>query len=148
MKIDEAVEQRVRDTLHWVVKQNADKFDKALRGFPDEKSRLHALELLARVNAHAATDVFGHRPSPDEIRALADKIARSEAWSVAPPTEIATFLDAVLEGRPLAEALPADSVVFLSFIVAGNLLSSQPMPEGKWWFDYLDRIEATIEAGS
>ncbi|QOC90425.1 hypothetical protein [Micromonospora craniellae] len=145
MKIDEAVEQRVRDTLHWVVKQNPDEFDKALRSFPDESSRLHALELLARINAYAAIDVFGHRPSLAEIQVLAEKIARSEEWSTASVSEIATFLEAVLGGRALSEALPADSAVFLSFIVAGNLLSSQPMPEGQWWFDYLDRVEAVIE---
>jgi len=32
----------------------------------------------------------------------------------------------------------------LPFIIAANLLASNA-EEGKWWFDYLDRVEVILE---
>ncbi|WBB79301.1 hypothetical protein O7606_24540 [Micromonospora sp. WMMD882] len=146
MRIDDNIENQVRDTLHWVVKQDPGEFGTALQSFQDQQSRLAALELLLQVCAIAAVDVFGHKPDANEVAVLADKIARTEQWSRAEQTEIASLLRLALSRGQPAEQAHLSNALILAFLVAGNLLSSKPQLEGKWWFDYLDSIEAAIEA--
>ncbi|MEU5939779.1 hypothetical protein ABZ807_11380 [Micromonospora sp. NPDC047548] len=145
MKIDDRVEQLVRDALHWAVKSDADRFDEALRAFPDEGTRRGALELLIAICGFATIDVFGDRPSEPQIRALAGEVAEMESWSSVTAGEVAAFVAAVLAGQRLIDSLPAESVVVLAFVVAAHLLSAKPKAEGEWWFNYLDKVEAAIE---
>nr|WTA66060.1 hypothetical protein OHB51_26755 [Micromonospora sp. NBC_00855] len=146
MKIDERVEQLVRDTLHWAVKRQPVEFDEALKAFSDGSTRQSALELLAAVVAFVSADICQGKPTPEQIRQLADEVAEAEAWSSATSPEVEAFLTAVVTGRPLSGVLPAGSAVVLAFVVAASLLSSRPKNEGEWWFNYLDKVEAAIEA--
>jgi hypothetical protein len=146
MKIDDEVEKKVRDTLHWAVKQKPDELNAALQGFADESVRLAALELLAQISMYAATDAFNGKPTLDQIRALAVEVAEAEAWASLSADQVSAFLAAVIHGQPGGMHLTADEYVALSFVVAASLLSSQPKPEGQWWFDYLDKVEAAIES--
>ncbi|SCL18739.1 hypothetical protein GA0074692_0464 [Micromonospora pallida] len=146
MKIDDRVEQLVRDTLHWAVKRKPDEFGDALRAFPNEATRRSALELLVAICGYTAVDVFGQRPSEDQIRALAADIAEDEGWASVTTAEVAAYIDAVLGGSRKLDALPSERLVPVSFVVAANLLSSKPKAPGEWWFNYLDKVEAAIEA--
>ncbi|OZV81156.1 hypothetical protein CA850_13565 [Micromonospora echinospora] len=146
MKIDDRVEQLVRDTLHWAVKRKPAEFGDALRAFPDEASRLSALELLVAICGYTTVDLFGQRPSEGQVRALATDIAEGEGWSSVTIAEVADYIDAVLGGSRTLDTLPPERLVPLSFVVAANLLSSKPKAPGEWWFNYLDKVEAAIEA--
>jgi hypothetical protein len=147
MKIDSRVEQLVRDTLHWAVKQRPEELDAALAAFPDQATRLAALELLVAIDGFVLLDLFnGVKPNDAQLRAVAEKLAELEAWSTLSADEIDTYLTAVLTGTPLATVLPARIAVALAFIVTASLLSSRPKQGDEWWFDYLDRVEAVIEA--
>ncbi|MEH1012762.1 hypothetical protein V6U90_06535 [Micromonospora sp. CPCC 206060] len=146
MIIDDEVEQRVRDALHWVVKRNPNELDRTFATFPEDTARLAALELLIAVITYTVVDAFGYRPSSDEIKVLADEVADLEEWSSVQSSEVAAFIEAVFAGQPLADRLPGDSIFILAFIIAGNLLASHPNKQGEWWFNYLDRVEAAIEA--
>ena len=137
LKIDERVEQLVRDTLHWAVKRKPVEFDEALKAFSDRSTRQSALELLAAISAFVSADICQGKPSPEQIQQLAEEVAEAEAWSSATSPEVEAFLNAVVAGRPMSGVLPADSVVVLAFIVAASLLSSRPKSEGDWWFNYL-----------
>ncbi|MEV0329493.1 hypothetical protein AB0H63_24050 [Micromonospora echinospora] len=146
MKIDDRVEQLVRDILHWAVKRKPDEFGNALRAFPDEASRRSALELLVAIGGYTTVDIFGQRPSEDQVRKLAVDIAEDEGWASVTAADVAAYLDAVLGGNRRLDALPSERLVPLSFVVAANLLSSKPKAPGEWWFNYLDKVEAMIEA--
>lgn len=146
LKIDERVEQLVRDALHWAVKRQPAEFDEALKAFSDESARRSALELLVAISAFVSTDICGGKPSPEQIQELAVEVAEAEAWSSATSPEVEAFLGAALTGRPLSGVLPAGSPVILAFVVAASLLSARPKPAGEWWFNYLDKVEAAIEA--
>ncbi|MEW2146821.1 hypothetical protein AB0869_28830 [Micromonospora vinacea] len=146
MKIDERVEQLVRDTLHWAVKRQPVEFDEALRAFSDGSKRQSALELLAAIVAFVSADICQGTPTPEQIRQLAEEVAEAEEWSSATSPEVEAFLNAVVTGRPVSGVLPAGSAVVLAFVVAASLLSSRPKIEGEWWFNYLDKVEAAIEA--
>ncbi|MCG5434621.1 hypothetical protein [Micromonospora foliorum] len=146
MKIDDRTEQRVRDTLHWVVKRDLNKFDAALKSFPDEAAQKAALALVVAVSGFVLIDLHGARPTPQQVDVLAEEIGRMETWASVSADEAASFMNAVVTGRPLTERFTPGDVVVLAFVVAGSLLAARPMPEGEWWFNYLDKVEAAIEA--
>ncbi|WP_422735993.1 hypothetical protein ACN263_20530 [Micromonospora sp. WMMD729] len=146
MRIDDRTEQLVRDTLHWVVKRDADGFDAALKSFPDQATREAALTLVVAVCGFVLMDLHGARPTPQQVAVLAEEIGRMESWASVSADEVAAFMNAVVGGRSLTEDLAPEDVVVLGFVVAGSLLSARPLPEGEWWFNYLDRVEAAIEA--
>ncbi|MEU5785873.1 hypothetical protein [Micromonospora lupini] len=146
MRIDDRTEQHVRDTLHWVVKRDADKFDAGLKSFPNAAAREAALALVVAVSGFVLIDLHGGRPTPQQVAVLSEEIGRMEAWASVTADEAASFMNAVVEGRPLNEQLAPQDVVVLGFVVAGSLLSARPLPEGEWWFNYLDKVEAAIEA--
>ncbi|MFF0153255.1 hypothetical protein [Micromonospora sp. NPDC005203] len=146
LKIDERVEQLVRDTLHWAVKRQPVEFDEALKAFSDGSTRQSALELLAAIAALVSADICQGRPTPEQVRQLAEEVAEAEAWSSATSPEVEVFLKSVVTGRPLSDVLPAGSAVVLAFVVTASLLSLRPKSEGEWWFNYLDNLEAAIEA--
>ncbi|MGC4875217.1 hypothetical protein ACLQ26_02965 [Micromonospora sp. DT43] len=146
MRIDERVEQLVRDTLHWAVKRQPVEFDEALRAFSDVPTQRSAMELLVAISAFASADICGGEPSPAQIQELSAEVAEAETWSSASAPEVETFLKTILAARPLSGVLPAGSAVVLAFVVAASLLSMRPKGEGEWWFNYLDKVEAAIEA--
>ncbi|MGC4854622.1 hypothetical protein ACLQ24_14805 [Micromonospora sp. DT4] len=148
MRIDAHVEEKVRDTLHWAVKQEPAEFDSALAKFTDDAARLASLELLAQICRYVSAQAFGHVPSHQELDALAAEVATNEQWAALSASEVATFLKAVVHGQPPAGQLTTSGYVVMSFVVAASLLSSQPKTEGEWWFDYLDRVEAALEASA
>ncbi|MEU3456101.1 hypothetical protein ABZ671_21265 [Micromonospora sp. NPDC006766] len=146
MKIDDQVEQPVRDALHWIVKEQEDEFNAALQAFPDDASRQAALELLVTIARYVIIEAYSGPPSVDEVRELAGVIVEAESWLPLSHSEVERYLQAVLAGTPLIEHLEPETAVVLAFAVAGCLLASRPQPSGEWWFNYLDKVEAAIEA--
>lgn len=146
MKIDGRVEPLVRDALHNAIKHDIDGLDTSLKAFRDETSRRAAIQLSIAVCAYVVLDLYGGQsPSDEQIQALATQVADSESeWSGLDVAEIATFLRLVL-GMESAQVDP-DAGVLMAFVVTARLLAGRPMPEGKWWFNYLDQVEAALEA--
>ncbi|WP_328344497.1 hypothetical protein [Micromonospora sp. NBC_00421] len=145
MKVDDDVEQFVRDTLHFAVKQQPAEFDQSLSRVSGERERQAALELLVAISLYVAIDICGERPSAQQVRELAVRVADAESWSSATPDDVEKFLTTALAGGRLIDELPANTVVVLAFVIAASLLASKPKAEGEWWFNYLDKVEAAIE---
>jgi hypothetical protein len=146
MKIDDRIEALVRDALHSAVKHDIDGLDTSLKAFRDEASRRAAIQLLMAIGAYVILDLYGgQRPTDEQVRALATQVADTDGdWSGLGAGEVATFLRLVL-GDESARVDP-DAGAFMAFVVTARLLAGHPMPEGKWWFNYLDQVEATLEA--
>jgi hypothetical protein len=145
MKIDEHVESLVREALDAAVKRDGDRLDTALDAFSDESQRRSGLELVHAIARYVLLDLYqGQRPNDEQIQALAGQIAEMESWSTLPADEIRSFL--LLLAGDTAKAVDPDAAVLLSFVVAAALLSSRRRPEGQWWFNYLDQVEAVLEA--
>ncbi len=145
MKIDNEVETLVRETLTGVVKSDSDRFQRALAAFPDDKSTAKAVQLATAVALFVLNDVYGRTPTEAEMRAVADKLVDMENWAGVTSDEVTTFLIAAHHHTRADQVLPLERVIVLSFVLAGNLLSSC-CKEGEFWFNYLDRVEATLEA--
>lgn len=145
MKIDERVEPHVRTAIDAAVKRNFEKLDAALRAFPDDDAVRKAVELTLVVISFVMYDVHDGKPSAEQIRAVAGKLAEMEAWAEPTADEVDTFLGKLLNGQQFVPEVPAESIIILSFVVAANLLSSFRNQDERWW-DYLDRAESVIEA--
>jgi hypothetical protein len=146
MNIDERVEPLVRQALEGAVKSDENRLDAALKAFPDEATRLAGLRLALAICGAVVLDLYKGQPSGEQRRALAEKVAEMEGWASLTAVDVDTFLTALLAGSPLEEAMDPESVVPLTFIITGSLLSAAPQAEDRYWFNYLDHVEAAIEA--
>jgi hypothetical protein len=146
MRIDDRIEPLVRQALEGAVKRDGDRLDAALTAFPDETSRLAGLQLVVAICGMTLVELYGDKPSADDIQALADKVAEMEGWASITSGEVSTFLTALINATPLEQALSPERIVPLAFIVTASLLSGAPRAEGEWWFNRLDQVEAAIEA--
>jgi hypothetical protein len=147
VKIDDRIESTVRDLFNAVVKSKENDFEVTLTELPDSTSREKALELAVAVCVFVVIDTYGRRPTQGEIHEIAQDVVEAGSWVSFTQQEIAAFLTGVLDGKPLTQALGAENAFFLAFIITGILLVASPkVVEGEFWFNYLDRVEAAIEA--
>jgi hypothetical protein len=146
VKIDDRVEPLVRKTLNAAVKRDIDRLDAALRAFPDEEARRKGLELATAITVAVLHDSHDGKPTPEQVRQAAS-VFEGEDWSGITLADAEKYLTTVLAGGSLAEAFDPEAPVVLTFVIAAGLLaSSSKVREDEWWFDYLDRIEARLEA--
>ena len=130
-----------------VVKEDSDKLDATVAAFPDQESLQQGLQLTNAINAFIVFQEYDGRPTAEETRLLAESVAGLSSWADLRAADVRTYFDTVLNGQPLARVMDAQGAVMLPFLVAGNMLaSSENIGEGEWWFNYLDRVEAAIEA--
>jgi hypothetical protein len=145
MKIDSKVEPLVREALDAAVKQDIDRLDAALDAFADDTKRRDGLALLFAISRLVLHDLNeGKNPTDEQVSDLADWIAEEEAWAGLPADEIRNFLLWLLGDD--SKTVNQDMYIVLVFVVTATLLSSRRQPDGQWWFDYLDQIEAALEA--
>jgi hypothetical protein len=101
--------------------------------------------LAAAVAVYVLEDQYGRQPFAEEIHAVAAKLVELEGWTDVTADEVVKFLTALYAGQRVDEVLPLQRAFLVSYVLAADLLSSCHR-EGEWWFDYLDRAEAAIEA--
>ena len=147
MRIDEQVEPLVREALTAVVKSDPDRLRQAFTAFPDDDTMVSGARLATAVALYVLNDVYGRRPTPAELRSVADKLVEMEDWTDVTSDEVTTFLTAAYDGTRADQVLPVDRIAPLAYVIAGNLLSSC-CKEGEFWFNYLDRAESGLEASS
>jgi hypothetical protein len=145
MKVDERAEPFVRTAIHAAVQRDFASLDEALQGFPDDETTKAAIELALAVIEFVMIDAHGGMPTAANIRADAEDVCSMETWAEPTVDEVESFLTKLLNGERFAGTVPPENVFILSFVVAANLLSSYRRDDEKWW-DYLDRVEAAIEA--
>ncbi|MGH3712146.1 MAG: hypothetical protein ACRDT4_01570 [Micromonosporaceae bacterium] len=147
MKIDMNVEPRVREALAAIVKRDSGRLESAMRAFDETRSIAQGVELATAIVLVVLSDMFDHGPTRDELRGLAGAIAELEQWARPEPAEVEQYLVGVVDGSPLHDTLATDQIIVLSFLVPASLLAGRTKAEdGNRWFDYLDRVEARIEA--
>ncbi|MGH3729924.1 MAG: hypothetical protein ACRDTU_14425 [Micromonosporaceae bacterium] len=148
MEIDSQVEPLVREALDAAVKKDADRLGTALTAFADEDMWRRGLELTVAIGTVALLDMYDGGPSAEELPEGARAISDMEAWAGLSSDEVRGYLTALANREPLDDKLHPERAVLLVFVVTGSLLSSSPKKrEGEWWYQYLDRVEATIAAG-
>lgn len=149
MKIDPRAEEPARELFGFAIRSELTEFDEKLKSFSDDATLREALRLAMAVSAVVLNDTgYGRRPADERLRETAAILAEIQDDYTLEPDEVYDYLaKCVYGGRPLTEVLPEGAAVTLPFVVAGNLLASHAQVEnGQQWWDYLDAIEASIEA--
>ncbi|GIJ45815.1 hypothetical protein Val02_27010 [Virgisporangium aliadipatigenens] len=146
MKIDGQVEPILRKLFAGAVRRDPEQITTQIQALGSDDAVRKAVELAIAVTGYVLLDVHGGKPTDEQLRVIADDMARIEEWAGFSAEEIGTFLSRVVAGEPLAGALPQDTATMLTFIVPGVLLSGFRTKPENWW-DYLDRAEAAIERG-
>ncbi|SCL18749.1 hypothetical protein GA0074692_0466 [Micromonospora pallida] len=147
MKIDEQVEVQVRSVLDAVVHRNAPRLEETVREMSGRGILQQGTELAVAISGFVLFEIHDGLPSRDQINELAGDIAEQEAWMSPSVEDVRAYLTALAEKTPLSETLPHEAIVVLPYLVAANLLATASKPEdGEWWFKYLDKVEAAIEA--
>ncbi|BCJ61229.1 hypothetical protein [Micromonospora endophytica] len=147
MKIDDKVEKQVRAVLDALVHRDPDRLDRAMSNIAAGRQLQAALELSVAICGFVLFETHDGAPEPVDIDEIAGDLESQERWLEVEKAEVVAFLTALVDRRPLSEVLPRDSAVVLPFVVAANLLATSSAPEeGEWWFNYLDKVEAAIEA--
>lgn len=145
MKIDEQVESLVREALDASIKQDIDRLDSALDAFTDDTKRRDGMVLLFLIGRQTLYELYeGRTPTEKQVSDLADWIADEDSWAGLPAQEIANYLLWLLGDD--SKTVNHEMYIVLIFVVTAVLLSLVRRPEGYWWFDTLDRIEAMLEA--
>jgi hypothetical protein len=141
------VEPLVREALSALVKADAERFGRALAEFGDQETGATGTQLAAAVAFYVLHEQYRRQPTPKEIPAVAEQVAELEDWTDLTADEIETYIRAYYAGATVDTVMPAGRAVLVSFVLAANLLASYHR-EGEWWFDYLDRAEAVLEAAA
>nr|WP_146218273.1 hypothetical protein [Micromonospora acroterricola] len=147
MRIDDQVEALVRAVLDAAVQRDAERFDDALGALSGSRETLtKAIELTLAVNAAVLFEVHDGPPSPQQVNELSRDISLQERWAGVSAEDVQALLVGLMAGSPPRFATSA-AVAIAVFVVAANLLATASQPdEGEWWFNYLDKVEAAIEA--
>jgi hypothetical protein len=144
MKIDNDVEPLLREALSAAVKADGRRFAQALQAFPNDESLAHGVAVAMAVGLYVLHDVFGHRPTTEELHEVARKLVAMETWAEVNAEDVVAAVTAAFDGRRGDEVLPPEKVLVLPLIVAAYLLSAGRAENEQWW-EYLDRAEAAIE---
>lgn len=144
MKIDAGIEPLVRTVLNAVVKQDTERLQTALEAFPDADAMTSGYRLAAGIAIYVLQDQYGRQPTPEEIRAVADKTAELENWTDITSDEIYSYVTAYYDRQSVDTVMPTERAVVVSYVLAGDLLAACHRQDEKWW-DYLDRAEAILE---
>lgn len=145
MRIDDQVEQIMREALTAVVKEDPERLQRAFASFSSNDDLAQGTRIALAVSVYVLNEAYGRAPTPAEIQSVATKAATMEKWTDISANEMASLLTAAYAGSRVDEVLTADRIAPVAFVVAANLLSSCCRKD-EYWFDYLDRAEAAIEA--
>lgn len=145
MRIDERIEDHVRNAFSAVIARDGRKMVDALRGLDETDSRI-ALGLALYVCGFVVNDVYRDGATEHEVRELAEQITRSEAnWVTLDPDEVTTLLTAAATGDGTFGGLARKDVPALAFISGGHLVGAFSHDDQPW-YEYLDEIWAAFEA--
>ncbi|MEU7676882.1 hypothetical protein AB0C42_18965 [Micromonospora taraxaci] len=147
MRIDEQVEALVRAVLDAAVHRDAARFDSAMDALgASQEVFTAAVGLTLAVNAAVLFEVHDGLPSAHQVDELSRTISHQEQWAGVSAEDAHAVLSAVTTGPPPRIENAAGGMTAV-FVVAANLLATASRPdEGEWWFNYLDKVEAAIEA--
>ena len=148
MKVDDAVEDKVREAFAAAVGGERDRFDSAVEAIAraGDEFGSRALNLSLAVDSAALYSVHGGQwPDSEQIALLAGEFGEAEDWSGVEAQTVERLLTSLARVRSPLEDLTVGELIFAVFAVGGWLLSAFPLPEGTHWNDFLDQILEGLE---
>lgn len=148
MPISAKVEEPTRELIGHVIHGGQDEFEGKLEGL-DKTTLEQAVALAMSISGAVAAHVSEANPPSDvALRTLASTVQKVEKEYSLDADEVYRYLSQCIFGSAtLSGVFPAHDAVRLPFMIAGNLLASYTKHEqGQAWTDYLDQIEAALQA--
>lgn len=151
-RISAKPEKALRAAIHELTQIDADQVPPSLAAL-DEADRTEALSLALIVTSYVVIDACGSQwPIRSSVRSIADTLATKSSFAKQlnlDPEQIHAYLSRAVFGQERVEDVIGDEPAFtrLPVVVAGEALAVYSKGYASIW-DYLDRIEAGIEAAS
>lgn len=143
MKIDPQIEPLVRETLDAAVKSEAKRFEQALGAFRNPEMLADALNLTTAIVLAILHQQYEGGPNEAEAEQVAGEVSANEGWASLGPAEYLGALTSMLSGQH-DETVEPQAMAVAAFVIAAYLLAASTQ-KPKWWFEYLDEIEAGLE---
>jgi NDP-sugar pyrophosphorylase family protein len=146
MRIDERVEEIVREAYRAVIDKDGDRLVAAFRGHSEEQAQM-AVAYGIFVAGFIVNDVLRQGVTEEQLRKLADQVIASEGdWvDLGSPEHLVKLLASAANGDLSFEGVPREDVIGNVFVSGGYLLASYRLKDQHWW-DYLNEIWAGLEA--
>jgi hypothetical protein len=146
MRIEPKVEKPTRDMLGHAIRGEVDDLATLIHAVGGDIYR-ESIGMCLAVCAYISIDISGRWPTDADVHQIAHNTAENETRLNLPETDIRNYLSrAVLGFEPFDRALGAvEAAASLPVIVTGSMLFIF-RPRGQDWWDYLDTIEAALEA--
>lgn len=150
MPIDPAVEEPTRAILSALLRGDVDAVEAQVTELDKAGRFTESLALVTRVAGAAVIDMTGgERPTNEWFDEVSRKLAELDDGSNSLTSdEAAAFLRRVVFGGERLDAvLAVEDTIRVPYVVTATLLASSG-PEGKQWWEWLDFLEAALEAAS
>lgn len=143
MKIDPVIEPLVRATLDAAVKSEAKRFEQALGAFRSPEMLAEALNLTTAIVLAILHQQYEGGPNESELEQVAEEVSANEGWASLRHAEYLGTLTSMVSGQR-DEAIEPQAMAVAAFVIAAYLLAAGTQ-KPKWWFEYLDEVEAVLE---
>jgi hypothetical protein len=146
MRIDERIEEVVREAYRAVIAKDGERLVSTFRGLSDEDSK-KAIGYGIFVCGYIIGDVFRDGVKDEQLRDLAAKIVASESdWvDLGSPDDLANLLSNVAKGEAPFDNVPSEDALGTLFVCGAFMLTSFRLDRQNWW-DYLGEIWAAAES--
>lgn len=151
-RINTKVEQALRDAMGHVAHAEADQIEPTLAALDDD-GRAEALGLCVAIACYVAIDVCERWPNDADVRQLAEDIATTGTTAEQlhlNSKEIYAYLSRTAFGlEPVEDVISDEATATRMMVIVAQraVLIYRPDKEKGWW-EYLDVIEAAIDAAS
>lgn len=143
MKIDERIEQHVRDAFAAAAGEERDRFDAALNSLSDQNGP-KAWTYAAYVVGYIINDIEATDQDLDGIAQRA--IDATSSWiNLGDKAAVKALMRAASQGDPNIPGVPPEKVVDMTFVLGSYLLQAYRPDDQEWW-DYLSDVWAQAEA--
>lgn len=140
MRIDERIEECVREAFAAAIAKEGDRMVAALKPLSEEDART-GIGYAVFVCGHVINALFPDGPTHDDLLAMAQRVVDSErGWvNLGEAGNVANFLGAAAQGDTTFPDVNKEDVIGYAFVCGAYLLTSYRR-DGQTWWTHLDEV--------
>lgn len=146
MKIDERIEECVREAFAAAIAKEGDRMVGALKPLSEQDART-SIGYAVFVCGHVTGALFLEGPTQDDLVTMAQRIIDSEGdWvNLGDAENVAHFLGAAARGDTSFPNVKRDDIIGYAFVCGAYLLTSYRR-DGQTWWTHLDEVWEAAQA--
>lgn len=139
MKIDEKIEERVREALAACVGEDLRRFDAALDGLTGTQGPV-AWSYALYAAGTVLNTILPSGVTEKDLDEISQEAIDALPWyDLGGSDQVKALLRSAAAGDPTLRSVDPDKAVVMTFVLASYLLQAY-RPDGQEWWDYLDAI--------